>query len=76
MEGQIGVAYTRFSRRPCSIVRIPRSFHPLFIPSSQVPYLRRPMPSLAHTPLLLLLRGGMAVSEQALPLQGADRGLI
>lgn len=32
--------------------------------------------SLAHTPLPLLLRGGTAVSEQALPLRNADRALI
>lgn len=32
--------------------------------------------SLTHTPLPLLLRGGTAVSEQALPLRGADRALI
>lgn len=32
--------------------------------------------SLAHTPLPLLLRGGTAVSEQALPLRSADRALI
>lgn len=73
--------HTPATHWPCLIVRIPSPLAPFprLIPSSPTlgaSYLCRPMPPLAHTPLPLLLRGGTAASEQALPLRGADRALI
>lgn len=69
------------THRPHSIVPIPRlssllSLHPSFADTRWCILSLSTHASLAHTPLPLLLRGGTAVSEQALPLHGADRALI
>lgn len=72
--------HTPTTHRPHSIVPVPRLsssllLHPSFTDTRCILSVSTHA-SLAHTPLPLLLRGGTAASEHALPLRGADRALI